>query len=261
MSYENCQGTFYARGSDAQLLEKGKQIVSSNGRLCNSFSHLLVLKHCLLANPLWSILRELENRRRRKMRKLLLEVQTTVDGYMADPNGNTDWAVWNWGEEWSWDTELRKYHNDLTASIDCILLSRKVAQDGFVHHWATVAQKQNNPQSGFAKQITAAQKVVFTKTLNQSVWERTVLAKGNLTEEVLELKKTVGRNIIAYGGAAFVSSLIASDLVDEFHLIVNPVAIGSGLALFSKLRHPLNLSPVSSTSYTGGIVVLRYVNK
>ena len=195
------------------------------------------------------------------MRKLLLQVQMSVDGYMADKNGNTDWMVWNWGDEWNWDGELRTYHNDLTASVDCILLSRKMAEEGFIHHWAMMAEKHDNPQSGFAKKIKEAHKVVFTKTLNQSEWENTVLAKGDLLEEVTTLKNIPGRNIIAYGGATFASSLIASGLVDEFHLIMNPSALGSGLSLFNEIRSTLNLSLMSSTSYTGGIVVLQYMSK
>jgi len=185
----------------------------------------------------------------------------SVDGYMADKHGNTDWMVWNWGDEWNWDGELRTYHNDLTASVDCILLSRKMVEEGFIHHWAMMAEKHDNPQSGFAKKIKEAQKVVFTKTLNQSEWENTVLAKGDLLEEVTTLKKTPGRNIIAYGGATFASSLIASGLVDEFHLIMNPSVLGSGLSLFNEISCPLNLSLMSSTSYTGGIVVLQYMSK
>lgn len=195
------------------------------------------------------------------MRKLLLQVQMSVDGYMADTQGNTDWMVWNWSEEWNWDGELRTYHNDLTASVDCILLSRKMVEEGFIHHWAMMAQKHDNPQSGFASKITAAQKVVFTKTLNQSVWEKTVLAKGDLLEEVTMLKKTPGSNIIAYGGATFAASLIASGLVDEFHLIINPSALGSGLSLFKGTGSPLYFSLLSSTAYTCGIVVVTYLRK
>ena len=136
-----------------------------------------------------------------------------------------------------------------------------MAEEGFIHHWAMMAEKHDNPQSGFARKIKEAHKVVFTKTLNQSEWENTVLAKGDLLEEVTTLKNIPGRNIIAYGGATFASSLIASGLVDEFHLIMNPSTLGSGLSLFNEIRSTLNLSLMSSTSYTGGIVVLQYMSK
>ena len=66
------------------------------------------------------------------MRKLKLQVQMSVDGYIAGPNGEMDWMVWNW------DDTLKKYVDDLTDSIDCILLGRKMAP-GFIAHWAKVA--------------------------------------------------------------------------------------------------------------------------
>ena len=195
------------------------------------------------------------------MKKLILEVQMSVDGYIADKNGKTDWMLWNWGDEWNWDIELRKYHNDITESADCILLSRKMAEEGFIHHWAIMAEKHDNPQYGFANKIRETSKVVFTKTLNKSTWDNTVLAKGDIAEEVNKLKNMPGRNIIAYGGAAFASSLIKSGLVDEFHFIINPVALGGGLSIFNTISSILNLTLVNSTSYTCGIVVLKYVRK
>jgi dihydrofolate reductase len=196
------------------------------------------------------------------VRNLILQVQMSVDGYIADKNGKTDWMLWNWGDEWTWDAELRKYHNEITASIDCILLSRKMVEgEGFIQHWAAMAEKHDNPQSGFASHINNTRKVVFTKTLKKSEWDNTVLAKGDLAEEVNKLKASDGRNIIAYGGATFVSSLIKSSLVDEFHLILNPSALGSGLAIFNKISSALNLSLTNATPYPCGIVVSQYKRK
>ena len=92
----------------------------------------------------------------------------SVDGYIAEKNGNTDWMVQNWGDEWNWDDELKKYHTDLTKSVDGILLSRKMAEAGFIPHWATIAENPNNPQFAFAKHFTETPKTVFTKTLKHS---------------------------------------------------------------------------------------------
>jgi dihydrofolate reductase len=192
------------------------------------------------------------------MRKLILQVQQTVDGFMADRNGKTDWMIWNWGDEWTWDIALQKYFNGLTASVDCVLLSRKMAEEGFIDHWAAMADKHDNPQTGFASVIRQSRKVVFTKTLSESGWDKTVLAKGDLIDEINALKKAEGKNLIAYGGASFASSLIQSGLVDEYHFIVNPVAIGSGLSIFNGLGKNLNLSLISATSYPGGMLVLQY---
>lgn len=192
------------------------------------------------------------------MRKLILQVQQSVDGFMANKNGETDWMTWNWGEAWTWDIALQKYFNATTSSVDCVLLSRKMAVEGFIDHWAAMAGKHDNPQSGFAHVIKLASKVVFTKTLTQSKWDNTVLAKGDLKQEVNTLKKSAGGNMIAYGGAGFASSLIKTGLVDEYHFIVNPAALGSGLSIFKGLGKTLNLSLLDATPYKGGMAVLKY---
>jgi dihydrofolate reductase len=163
------------------------------------------------------------------MRKLLLQMQMSMDGYVADRDGGMDWMVWSYGSDWTWDSQLRKYHTKIITSIDCILLSRKMVVQGFNAHWAAMAQRLDNPQSTFAESLTKADKVVFTKTLARSVWDNTILAKGNLVDEVLALKRGSGKNIIVFGGAGFASSLIEAGLVDEFHLIINPVVLGAGL--------------------------------
>lgn len=192
------------------------------------------------------------------MRKLILEVQTSIDGYIAGKDSGSSWMLWNWSNDWNWDADLQQYHTDLTASVDCILLSRKMATEGFIHHWAGMAKQTNNPQARFAGNITQAQKVVFTKTLETSEWENTVLAKGDLTEEVNKLKQAPGKNIIAYGGATFAGSLIKAGLVDELHLVVNPMAIGDGLSIFSGLTNPLPFSLIAATGYKSGMVLLKY---
>lgn len=192
------------------------------------------------------------------MRNLILQVQLSVDGFIADKNEKSDWMIWNWGEDWTWDAALQQYQNEVTASVDTVLLSRKMAGEGFIHHWAAMSEKKDNPQAGFASDIRKAHKVVFTKTLSQSTWDNTVLAKGDLIEEVNRLKRVNGRNIIAYGGAQFASSLVKSGLVDEFHLIVNPSVLGSGLSIFHEINRPLNLTLITSRAYPCGIVVLKY---
>ena len=194
------------------------------------------------------------------MRKLKLQVQMSVDGYIADTNGRTGWMLWNWGEEWIWDDVLKKYFNDLTASVDCVLLSRKMAEEGFIAHWAKVAERLDDPQAAFASKIAEANKVVFTKTLHSSDpvvsgWRNTVLAKGNLAEEINQLKKQEGKDLIVYGGASFVSSLLGQNLIDELQLFINPVAIGSGMKIFNE-RTKLKL--LNAQLFDCGITVLKY---
>lgn len=178
----------------------------------------------------------------------------TVDGYIAGPNSEMDWVVWNW------DDKLKQYVTDLTEPVDCIVLGRKLAE-GFIPHWAAVAADPDHPEFSAGQKFTDTPKVVFTKTLDRSEWGNTVLAKGNLVDEITNLKKQGGQDIIAYGGATFVSALIQHGLIDEFHLFINPAAIGNGMTIFKELDRPQNLKLVKSVSFDCGIVVLNYEPK
>jgi dihydrofolate reductase len=197
------------------------------------------------------------------MKKLILEVQMSIDGFIAEVNGNTDWMLWNWGPDWQWDNELQKYHTDLTKSVDCIFLSRQMAEEGFIAHWAKASQDPKDPRFEFAKHITDTHKIVFTKTIDKSVsipggWDNTDIAKGDFVDAINKLKKKKGKDIIVYGGATFVSSLIRAKLVDEFHLLINPVAIGEGLPIFRDLTSRQNLTMVKSKGFDCGMVLLNY---
>jgi dihydrofolate reductase len=179
------------------------------------------------------------------MRKLKLQVQLSVDGYMAGLNGEMDWLVWNW------DEELKNYVNKITEPVDCIVLGRKLAE-GFIPYWAS-----NKFQEGAAK-INSLNKVVFTQTLSESEWDNTVLAKGDITEEINQLKAQEGSDIIVYGGASLVSALIKNSLIDEFHLFINPTILGGGLSIFKELGGLQNLKLIKSSPFECGIVVLHY---
>ena len=187
------------------------------------------------------------------MRKLKLQIQMSIDGYIAGPNGEMDWMVWNW------DEALKQYVKDITEPVDCIVLGRKLAE-GFIPYWAS------NPELEGADKMNNTDKVVFTQTLNNSDpiitgWNNTVLAKGDLVEEINMLKSQTGKDIIAYGGANFVSALIKQGLVDEFHLFINPTILGDGMAIFKALESKQNLALVKSTSFKCGIVILNYESK
>lgn len=185
------------------------------------------------------------------MRKLKLQVQMTVDGYIAGPHSEMDWLALNW------DKELENYVKELTEPVDCIVLGRKLAE-GFIPHWTAVAADPNHPEFAAGKKFTDTHKVVFTKTLKKAEWDNTVLANGDLVTEITQLKKQAGNDIIAYGGATFVSALIAHGLIDEFHLFVNPAAIGDGLTIFRELSRQQKLTLKKATAFDCGIVVLCY---
>ena len=104
-------------------------------------------------------------------------------------------------------------------------------------------------------------KVVFTKTLKKSKWANTDIATGDLTDEINKLKSEKGKDIIVYGGASFDSSLIKAGLIDEFHLFINPVAIGNGMTIFKDLNEIQKFALVKSIAFDCGIVMLHYETK
>jgi dihydrofolate reductase len=184
------------------------------------------------------------------MRKLKLQVQMTIDGYIAGPNGEMDWATWNW------DEDIKDYVKQITSPVDTIILGRKLAE-GFIPHW-TSQLESGAMTDEFTKKMVHAKKVVFTKTLETSEWARTQLAKGDLTEEIKNLKEQDGKDIIVYGGGSFVSNLIAEGLIDELHLFINPVAIGEGMTIFKGLASKQNMTLIQSEVFKCGIIVLCY---
>src|SRR6266540_5587131 len=182
------------------------------------------------------------------MRKLKLQVQMSIDGFVGGPNGELDWMTWNM------DKKLIKHITDLTNSVDTILMGRKMTYD-FIPYWTDyVKNKPGSEEYPFAKQMVDYPKVVFTKTLKESNWENATLAKGDIVAEINKLKRQDGKDIIVYGGADFVSSLIKNNLIDEYHLFINPTAIGKGLPIFGKSGNYSKLKLVSSTAYECGII-------
>jgi len=183
------------------------------------------------------------------MRKVKLQMQVSIDGFVAGPNGEMERMTWNW------DDELKEYVQKLTEPVDCIILGRVLAQ-GFIPHWTAAAK---NPESdSFTHKMVDTPKVVFSKTLTSSEWENTVLAEGTIEQAVIDLKSSEGNDIIVYGGGNFVSNLIKHILIDEYHLFINPAAIGSGIPIFQGLKEKLPLKLIKSTGFSCGITVLCY---
>ena len=183
------------------------------------------------------------------MRKLKLQAQMTIDGFIAGTNGEMDWM------KFPWTTDTTDYVNGITEPVDTILLGRILAE-GFIPHWT--AALENPEVAVFAKKMVETPKVVFTKTLKKSIWDNTVLATGELADEINELKKQAGKDMIAYGGAKFVSSLIKERLIDELHLFVNPAVLGIGMPIFQTVSEKQNYELTHAQHFECGIAVLVY---
>lgn len=183
------------------------------------------------------------------MRTLKLQVQMSVDGYMAGPNGEMDWM------NMSWTDDLGAYVAGLTDGVDCIVLGRKLAE-GFIPHWA--ARPEYEPDAAIDT-MNNTPKVVISNTLTTSPWDNATVAGGDLVHTISELKARPGGDIIVYGGGTLVASLIKNELIDELNLFVSPTAIGRGMPVFGTADGYRRFRLVSAQPFECGVTALRYV--
>jgi dihydrofolate reductase len=180
------------------------------------------------------------------MRKLKLQMQISVDGYVARPDGQLDWMTWDQ------DEALLSFIEHLAQTSDTILMGRKMSHE-FITHWEHMLDNQpDHYHYRFAPIMVNLNKIVFSKTIASIPGRNVSVENGDLVEKVTQLKSQGGKDIIAYGGASLVSSLIRHNLIDDYYLFLNPTAIGDGLSIFSGTT-PFRL--VDSRAYECGVVV------
>lgn len=183
------------------------------------------------------------------MSKLVLQMQISVDGFVAGPSGELDWvfksideATTAWIAERLWQAGVH-------------IMGRQTFED-MASHWPTSTEP-------YAAPMNEIPKVVFTEKgftaqsaepANAKSWNEARVVRGNLADEIAGLKEQKGKEILAHGGAGFAQALVSLGLIDEYRLIVHPVALGRGLALFSSLATPLDLELTSSTVFDSGSV-------
>ncbi|MGA0560543.1 dihydrofolate reductase family protein [Larkinella sp. VNQ87] len=188
------------------------------------------------------------------MRKVKLQMQVSLDGFVAGLNGEQDWMCWDW------DDTLNQYVDGLLNSADALLIGRKT-YEGMASYWPAAAA---NPEASaekvaFASRMNTIEKVIFSNTLTTADWTNARVAQNNLIDEVAALKQQVGEDLIIYGGAGIVSAFIQHNLIDEYHLFVNPVALGTGLPIWPTDKAPIFLRLIKTTVSSSGIVILCYV--
>lgn len=188
------------------------------------------------------------------MRKLKLQVQITIDGFVAGPNHEMNWM------QLPWTDDLIAYVRAFTAPIDTILLGKNLAE-GFIPYWEQVMKNPESPDYEGGVKFTTTPKIVFSTTLQSSKWDNTKVINANFEKEIIDLKQQKGGDIVAYGGAQFVSSLIKNNLIDEYDLHINPTAIGKGLPVFNQITQNLQLVLKECRKFDCGIALLKYIKK
>jgi dihydrofolate reductase len=165
-------------------------------------------------------------------------MSVSLDGYVAAPNGFEDRRD---GPE---DPRLKQVKLDWVRAAGTHVMGR-VTYEEMAATWPFSADD-------YAAPMNDVPKVVFSKSLERADWNDSRVARGDLADEIASLKREPGGDIIAHGGASLVQALSRAGLVDEYRLVINPVAFGGGLPLFKDLPAPIGLRLVQATTYETG---------
>jgi dihydrofolate reductase len=178
------------------------------------------------------------------MRNVIVVVSISVDGFVAAADGAPDHRS---ARE---DPALKRTKLDWLRHAGTHAMGRITYQQ-MASHWPS----STDP---YAAPMNELPKVVFSKTLERAEWNSSRVARGEITEEISALRAEPGGDIIAWGGASFLQALSRAGLVDEYRLVINPVALGGGLPLFKDLAAPVSLRLVDATTYDSGAALHIY---
>ncbi|WP_217254470.1 dihydrofolate reductase family protein [Streptomyces sp. AC602_WCS936] len=184
------------------------------------------------------------------MRKIIHFVHTSLDGNIEGPNGDFDWPVMG--------TELSAYSFGLLERADTLLYGRPV-WEMMAGYWPNAESMSDDPHDlKFAPVWRSSPKIVFSRTLTDPGHGARVIGDANLVEEVTALKSEPGKDMVLMGGSSLAAGLRAHGLIDEHHVVVHPVVLGGGKALFPETEERLDLQLLDSQVFDSRTVLLRY---
>jgi len=184
------------------------------------------------------------------MRKIVVTEFLSLDGVMEGPGPDHDFKLAGWTMAYG-SPEIGKYKYDELFASDAQLLGR-VTYQGFAVAWPGRKDEQ-----GFADKMNGMAKYVVSTTLQSVEWNNSSLIQAHVVQEIERLKGLPGQDILVAGSASLVQTLMDHNLVDEYHLLVYPVVLGSGKRLF-KDGSKAALKLVESRAFGSGVVLLRY---
>jgi dihydrofolate reductase len=178
------------------------------------------------------------------MRRVVVQMGVTVDGYVAGAGGEGDWGLP------AEHPGVREWKLASLRQVGTHIMGR-VTYEQMAAHWPAATDE-------YAAFMNKLPKVVFSRTLPAAGWPGARVARGDLAEEVAALKGEPGGEIMAHGGAAFVQALSRLGLIDEYRLVILPVALGAGLPLFKDLARPLRVNLTEARSFPDGTAIHVY---
>ena len=179
------------------------------------------------------------------MKKLIAAINMTLDGFCDHTAGIAD-------------EEIHQHYNDLLRSADTLIYGRKTYQL-MESHWPAIVKKPTGIKETdeFAILIDNISKIVFSRTLQDVTWKNTKLKKEIIKDEIRELKKQPGKNIIV-GSPSLIVALMQLNLIDEYQLNVQPIVLGNGLPLFKNIKDTINLRLIKTKIFKCGSIALYY---
>lgn len=181
------------------------------------------------------------------MRKVFLFMMVSLDGFFEGPNHELDWH--NVGEEFN-EFAIRQLDE-----IGALLFGR-VTYQGMASYWPTPFARENDPV--VADKMNNLPKIVFSRTLDKAEWNNSRLVKDNIAEEISRLVKEPGKDLAIFGSSNLAVSLLEMGLIDELRIMVNPIVLGGGTALFDGLKERHKLKLVRTRPFNSGNVLLVY---
>ena len=188
------------------------------------------------------------------MRKIIALIHMSLDGYVAGPNGEMDWIVYN--------DDVEKYAHDLHDVTDAAIYGRVTFQM-MEAYWTTVLDdpQSTEPARNHARWTNAATKYVISTTLKETSWQNTVFIEDNIAAEINAIKNQPGKDIWFLGSPSTAQTFLKLGLIDEYRVNVNPVVLGNGKPFFPNLDQAFILDLIESQTFEGGVVGLRYAPK
>jgi len=184
------------------------------------------------------------------MRKLVVFNNITLDGYFTGPGGDFGWA--HAGPP---DPEFDAFVAG-NASGDGQLLFGRKTYDMMAGYWPTPLAAEQNPT--VARGMNEMPKTVFSRTMRDAAWRNTSVAGGDLVDAVRRMKAEEGPDMVLLGSGSIVAQLAPAEAIDEYQVVVNPVALGRGRTMFDGVGGPVRLRLTESRAFPGGKVFLRY---
>jgi dihydrofolate reductase len=182
-------------------------------------------------------------------RRLILFMSMSLDGFVARRDGVIEWL----GDKQPQGEHRQRAVAELLGQTGLLVLGGRAGQD--------MARAWPSSQSSTGRLMNALPKVVFSSTLADLEWSNARVTARPAEEEIPELKRQPGKDIVVFGGASFARSLAAHSLIDEYRINVQPVALGDGLPLLHGLPEPQRLELVSSTAWADGPITQTYVTR